>query len=81
MCTEGVVIKLYVLSRKLSLEGHKNPGEDSRCPGRYLNLASLSYSLARWFPKCAPRIPRDPRPFPGDPWTHFCNGYFEVYLF
>jgi len=19
--------------------------------------------------------------FPGDPWLHFCNGYFSVYLF
>jgi hypothetical protein len=19
--------------------------------------------------------------FPGDPWLHFCNGYFEVYYF
>jgi len=19
--------------------------------------------------------------FPGDPWIHFCNGYFDVYLF
>jgi hypothetical protein len=19
--------------------------------------------------------------FPGDPWVHFCNGFFEVYIF
>jgi len=30
--------------------------------------------VGQWFPDCAPRIP-------GDPWIHFCNGYFEVYFF
>jgi len=26
-------------------------------------------------------LPREPRPFTGDPWIHFCNGSFEVYSF
>jgi len=36
-------------------------------------------TLRHWFPKCAPRIPEILHQFPGDPWIHYCNGYFEVY--
>jgi hypothetical protein len=28
-----------------------------------------------------PRSPRNPEEFLGDSWIHYCNGYFEVYLF
>ena len=35
----------------------------------------------RQFQTCASRIPRIGDQFPGDPWMHFCNGYFEVCLF
>ena len=37
--------------------------------------------LNQWFPKCAPRTFRIRDYFPVDPWIHFCNAYFEVYLF
>jgi hypothetical protein len=36
--------------------------------------------LDQLFPKFGPQISRDPRLFPRDPWIHFCNGCFEVYL-
>jgi hypothetical protein len=48
---------------------------------RNLNSKDTSSALAQWFRKCAPRIPRDLRTVPGDPWIHFCNGYFVVHLF
>jgi len=36
-------------------------------------LRGVPFILKQWFPECALRIPRDP-------WIHFCNGYFGVYL-
>ena len=35
-------------------------------------LLLRSNTLKLWFPKCGT---------PWDPWIHFCNGYFAVYLF
>ena len=37
----------------------------------HILVPPVRITLGQWFPKCAPRIPRDP-------WIHFCNGYFEV---
>jgi len=46
-----------------------------------MNSELLRYPSVQRFLKCAPRIPKDPRPFPRDPWIHFYKGLFEVYLF
>ena len=48
-------------------------------PEHLFNVASSSTVV----PKCAPPIPRNQKirdQFLGDPWIHFCNGYFEVHL-
>ena len=37
------------------------------------NLKGGTFILMQWFPECAQRITVEP-------WIHFCNGYFEVYL-
>jgi len=38
-------------------------------------------TVQQWFPKCAPRTLGIRDQFLGDPWIHFCNGCFEVYVF
>ena len=50
----------------------------------FFHLECCSYELRgacglvqQWFPKCPPRI-RDR--FPKDPWIHFCNCCFEMYV-
>jgi len=30
---------------------------------------------------CSADLLRSAYKFAGDPWIHFCNGYFEIYLF
>jgi hypothetical protein len=46
-------------------------------PGHLFNIASSNAVVPEWIPR-APDI-RDQ--FLRDPWIHFCNPYFEVYLF
>jgi len=36
---------------------------------------------SQWFSSVLGRSQRIRDQFPGDPWIHFCNCYFEVYLF
>jgi hypothetical protein len=45
---------------------------------QYIVIFFPRVCLHQWFTKCAPRIHNQ---FPTDPWIHFFNGYFEVYLF
>jgi hypothetical protein len=37
--------------------------------------------LYKHFPRCAPWIPRNPRPVTRGSMVAVCNGYFEGYLF
>ena len=46
-----------------------------------IKLWSWRFALKQSFPICALHIPMGLRPFTRDPWIHFCNSYFKVYLF
>ena len=49
-----------------------SPPTRHRVPSHFNWALSKIMTLYKWFPNCD---------FPGDPWIHFCNGYFEVCLF
>ena len=48
---------------------------------RVLCIHAGTVPLQQWFPKCGSRPQGICDQFPGDSWLHFCNDYFEFYLF
>ena len=45
------------------------------------DLSVLAICLAQCFPNCAQRLARDREQLPEDPWIHFFDDLFELYLF
>jgi len=61
-----------------SISGHRL--REKPTPFVQYIMLKMTIGLMDLFPKCASESQGIRNQFPGDPWIHFCNGYFEVHL-